>query len=109
MVVHPLLTGEEGSMHPLRNHLNNLRQAAPDSATYRKSVLRLATQVGVHDKLFNNIANPKQKTSELAPLKALKLEKSTYGAVPALSVCPKLFERIDTARKILALAQDLGY
>lgn len=96
-------------MHPLRSYLNALRAAAPDSTAYRKSVLRLATQVGVHDKLFNNIANPKQKTSELAPLKALKLEECTNGDVPALSVCPKLYLRIDNARRILALADDLGY
>lgn len=96
-------------MHPLRKHLDKVKANAPDQAAYRKSVLRLAAQVGIHNQVLNLIMNPNQKTSDLAPLKALRMENATNGDVPALTVCPKIYERIDEYRRILALADNLGY
>ena len=96
-------------MHPLRIYINKLKDNAPDRAAGRQAVLGLAAKVGVRPILFNNLTNPKQKTSDVAPLKALRLELYTNGEVLAASVCPKIHERIEEARRLISMAERQGY
>jgi hypothetical protein len=96
-------------MHPLRTYINKLKAEAPDRASGRQQVLALAAKVGVDPILFNNITNPNQLTSNIAPVKALRMELYTKGEVLAVSVCPKLHERIEEARRIVAMADRQGY
>lgn len=72
-------------MHPLKEHLNNIRNESPNGE-YNESLETLTKQLGISRPTLYRLYHKGHKRRTLSPVNAIKMELLTKGAVPAESV-----------------------